>query len=59
MCSSLKFASQNFALKSYLYQKLSRKTFVEQIPSPPPLDQEGLTLFRIAFCFNILNVSLR
>ena len=35
-----------FVLKSYLYQKLLRKTFGGQLdPLPHPLDQEELTLF--------------
>ena len=36
-------AGQNFALKSYLYQKLSRKTFGGSARPPSPLDQKGLS----------------
>ena len=34
--------SQNFVLKSYLYQKLPRKNLWEVGSTPPPVDQEGL-----------------
>ena len=40
--------SQNVALKSYFYQKLSRKNLwgsARPPPPPPPLDQEGLKHF--------------